>query len=159
MLALLNSDIEVITPGWLEELVALALLPGTGAVGACLWYPDDTLQHGGVVLGIKGVAAHAPRRLRRDERQAHPRVFCRRTVSAVTGACLVVRRERYAQAGGLNAEALAVAFNDIDFCLRLKQAGCRNLWTPVAALYHAGGKASNYRVMPRGWGAFAVEGR
>ena len=155
----MNSDIEVITPGWLEELVALALLPGTGAVGACLWYPDDTLQHGGVVLGIKGVAAHAPRRLRRDERQAHPRVFCRRTVSAVTGACLVVRRERYAQAGGLNAEALAVAFNDIDFCLRLKQAGCRNLWTPVAALYHAGGKASNYRVTPRGWGAFAVEGR
>ena len=136
VLALLNSDIEVRSPGWLEELVALALLPGTGAVGACLWYPDDTLQHGGVVLGIKGVAAHAPRRLRRDERQAHPRVFCRRTVSAVTGACLVVRRDRYAQAGGLNAAALAVAFNDIDFCLRLKQSGYRNLWTPLAELYH-----------------------
>ncbi len=136
ILALLNSDIEVISPDWLEEMVALASLPETGAVGACLWYPTDTLQHGGVVLGIKGVAAHAPRCLSRTSIKNLKHVFCLRSVSAVTGACLVVKRERYEEVGGLNQDALAVAFNDIDFCLRLRQKGYQNLWTSYAELYH-----------------------
>ncbi len=136
MLALVNSDIEVISPDWLEEMVGLASLPNTGAVGACLWYPADTLQHGGVILGIKGVAAHAPRCLPRTATNSLKHVFCLRSVSAVTGACLVVKRKHYEQVGGLNETALAVAFNDIDFCLKLRQCGYRNLWTPYAELYH-----------------------
>lgn len=134
-LCLLNNDIEVITPEWLDELVSRACQPGVGCVGARLWYPDDRLQHGGVVLGIAGVANHAHHGFRRGELGYLGWMCLAREMSAVTGACLVVARRTYVQVGGLD-ESLAIAFNDIDFCLKVRQAGLRNVWTPFAELYH-----------------------
>jgi len=137
VLGLINNDIEVISPGWLTEMVAIALQPGVGAVGARLWYPDRTLQHGGVVLGYRhGVADHAHRHLRAGEAGYFARADLMQTFSAVTAACLLVRRAHFDAVGQLDAENLVVAYNDVDFCLRLRKAGLRNVWTPYADLFH-----------------------
>jgi GT2 family glycosyltransferase len=130
---LLNNDVEVLTPGWLEEMLSFGVQPGVGAVGARLWYPDGRLQHGGVVLGLAG--DHAHRRLRRGEPGYFGRAAVHQSLSAVTGACLMVRRSIYEQVGSMD-ERLAVSYNDIDFCLRLRAAGHRNVWTPYAELVH-----------------------
>ncbi|WP_210385617.1 glycosyltransferase [Brucella anthropi] len=135
-IGLINNDIEVITPGWLEEMISIAAQPGVGAVGARLWYPNETLQHGGVIVGLGGVACHAYKGLLREQASAIPRVELIQTMTAVTAACLIVRKSIYTAIGGLNECDLAVAFNDIDFCLKLREAGYRNIWTPYAELYH-----------------------
>ena len=136
VLGLLNNDLEVINDGWLTEMVSHALRPEVGAVGARLWYSDDTLQHAGVVLGIHGVAGHVHRFLPRGNVGYCGRAALIQSFSAVTGACLVVRKALYEEVGGLNEVELQVAANDIDFCLRLREAGYRNIWTPYAELYH-----------------------
>lgn len=133
---LVNNDIEVISPDWLEQLLGLALQQGVGAVGARLWYPDNTLQHGGVVLGVGGVAGHSHKYLKQGELGYFSRADVIQTFSAVTAACLMVRKSIYLEVGGLNEKNLAVAFNDVDFCLRVRAAGYRNVWTPYAELYH-----------------------
>lgn len=133
VVALLNNDIEVISPGWLEAMLQYALQPDVGAVGAMLYYPDDTIQHAGVIVGMGGVAGHAQAHQPRDGAGIDGRHA--RTMSAVTAACMMLRRDAYLAVGGLD-ESLAVAFNDIDFCLRLGQAGLRTVWTPHAELYH-----------------------
>jgi O-antigen biosynthesis protein len=135
-ICLVNNDIEVIAPDWLAEMVSLASQPDVGAVGARLWYPDNTLQHGGVILGFGGVANHAHKNLPRYQNGYFCRASLIQTVSAVTGACLLIRKNIYEEVGGLNESDLQVAFNDIDFCLRLGKAGYRNIWTPYAELYH-----------------------
>jgi GT2 family glycosyltransferase len=135
LLCLLNSDVEVITPDWLEEMVSFAIKPDVGAVGARLWYPNGTLQHGGVIVGFGGVADHAHLRLPKGHCGYFGRAVLQQELSAVTGACLMVRRKLFEAVGGLD-EQLAVAFNDVDFCLRLKAAGYRNIWTPFAELIH-----------------------
>lgn len=137
LIALVNNDIEVITPNWLEEMVSIALQPGVGAVGACLWYPDDTLQHGGVVMGLEGGSAgHSQKHLTRGDSGYNGRSALIQSYSAVTAACLVVKKDRYFQVGGLDEKRLPIAFNDVDFCLKLREAGYRNVWTPYAELYH-----------------------
>jgi glycosyltransferase involved in cell wall biosynthesis len=136
LLALLNNDLEVITPGWLEEMAAQALRPEIGAVGAMLYYPDDRIQHAGVVLGIGGVAGHAFKLFARGTDGAFNRARLVQNYSAVTAACLVIRKELFLKVGGLDEQALAVAFNDIDFCLKVRTTGVRNLWTPFAEFYH-----------------------
>ncbi|CAN5770106.1 N/A [soil metagenome] len=137
VIALVNNDIEVITPDWLSEMVSIALQPSVGAVGARLWYPDMTLQHGGVVLGLGlGMASHAHKGLPRGLNGYAGRAALTQSFSAVTAACLVVRKAVYEQVGGLDEVNLSVAFNDIDFCLRLREAGYRNVWTPYAELIH-----------------------
>lgn len=135
LLALVNNDIEVITPGWLTEMVSHALRPEIGAVGAKLWYPNDTLQHGGVILG-RGGAWHAHSGITRDDPGYMGRAVRVQALSAVTGACLVVRKSVYERLGGLNEVDLTVAYNDVDFCLRAVESGYRNVWTPFAQLYH-----------------------
>lgn len=136
ILVLLNNDVEVLTPGWLDELVSLAAQPDIGAVGARLWYPGGHgLQHGGVLLGIGPVAAHAHHRLPRGQPGYFGRAVLRQEFSAVTGACLAVRKRLYLDFGGLD-ERLPVTGNDVDFCLRLRAAGYRNVWTPHAELLH-----------------------
>ncbi|NKJ49765.1 glycosyl transferase family 2 [Burkholderia sp. SG-MS1] len=132
---LMNNDIEVINADWLEEMVSLALQPNVGAVGAKLLYPDDTIQHGGVVLGVGGIASHAHKHFPNTHPGYFARARLRNAMSAVTAACLLVRQSIYKQVGGLD-ELLHVAYNDIDFCLRVRQAGYRNVWTPYAELYH-----------------------
>lgn len=135
VIGLVNNDIEVITPDWLEELVARAVRPGVGAVGPMLHYPDGRIQHAGVILGLGGIANH-PYTGEPPGIGGHGgRLRVAQTMSAVTGACLVVRRDHYERIGGLD-ERLQVAFNDIDFCLRLRALGLRNVWTPFAELVH-----------------------
>jgi GT2 family glycosyltransferase len=134
-IALLNNDLEVKNSGWLTEMISHAARPGIGAVGARLWYPDGTMQHGGVILGPGGVATHAHAGSR-NEHGYFPRAHLTQNFSAVTGACMLVRKELYEQLGGLDEANLAVTFNDVDFCLRLAKAGYRIVWTPHAELYH-----------------------
>jgi O-antigen biosynthesis protein len=135
IVCLLNNDIEVITPDWLEEMVGHACREEIGAVGAMLYYPDGSIQHAGVILGVHGVAAHAYVGRPRGYPGHGGRARVAQRLSAVTGACMVVRRTVYARAGGLD-EGFEVAFNDIDFCLRLRALGYANVWTPLAELYH-----------------------
>lgn len=136
LICLLNNDVEVISPDWLSEMVGHALRPDVGAVGARLWFPDNSLQHGGVILGLWGLAGHAHLGLKRGQLGYHGRAALAQNYSAVTAACLVIRRSIFDTLGGLNESDLPVAFNDIDFCLRVKAAGYRNVWTPFAELYH-----------------------
>lgn len=136
LIGLLNNDVEVITPDWLSELVSLALQPGVGVAGAKLLYPDNTVQHAGLVLGILGVAGNAHKHVPRATRGYFGRAALTSDFSAVTAACLVMRKSIYQEAGGLNEGDLAVAYNDVDLCLRVREAGYRNVWTPFAELYH-----------------------
>lgn len=135
IIALLNNDLEIIHGEWLDEMVSQAVRPEIGCVGALLYYPNDTVQHAGVIIGMGGVAGHLFRDFPRGTEGRCNRARLTQNFSAVTAACLVVRREVFEKVGGLD-ESLAVAFNDVDFCLRVRAAGLRNLWTPFAELYH-----------------------
>ncbi|MEL0585624.1 MAG: glycosyltransferase [Candidatus Thiodiazotropha sp. (ex. Lucinoma kazani)] len=132
----MNDDIEVINADWLGEMVSHAIRPEIGAVGARLWYPDDRLQHGGVVLGIGGVAGHAMKYSRKGDKGYMGRSVVIQNYTAVTAACLLLRRAVFDAVSGFDSENLAVAFNDVDLCIRIHQQGYYNLWTPYAELYH-----------------------
>jgi glycosyltransferase involved in cell wall biosynthesis len=136
VVVLLNNDVDVITPCWLREMVSQALRPEIGAVGAKLLYPDGRVQHAGVVLGVGGVSGHFCHLASREDSGYFGQLGLVRNVSAVTGACLAVRRNLYLEIGGLDETNLPVAYNDVDFCLRIRERGLRNLWTPFAVLYH-----------------------
>ena len=110
--------------------------PEIGYVGVKLLYPDGTVQHGGVICGIGGIAGHAHKHFPRAAPGYYQRLRLVQNLSAVTAACLLVRRTVYDEVGGLNEEDLTVAFNDVDFCLRVREAGYRNVWTPRAQLIH-----------------------
>ena len=157
IVGLLNNDLEVISSEWLSEMVSIALQPSVGAVGARLWYPNETLQHAGVILGLGGVAGHPHNNLPR----CRYGYFCRASViqsfSAVTAACLIIRKEIYVEVGGLNEIDLQVAFNDVDFCLRVQEAGYRNVWTPYAQLYHHESATRGYEDTPEKQDRFAKE--
>jgi glycosyltransferase involved in cell wall biosynthesis len=147
VVGLINNDIEVISPGWLSEMVSHALRPEVGAVGARLLYPNDTLQHGGVILGIRGVAGHAHKGLASDQHGYFCRARLLQSFSAVTAACLVIRKDVYVKVGGFD-EDLRVAYNDIDFCLRVREIGYRNIYTPYAELYHHESATRGYEDTP-----------
>lgn len=136
LLCLLNNDIEVIEPHWLKTMAAQAIREEVGAVGAQLLYPDGRLQHAGVVVGVGGGAAHAHRLLRPEEEGYFRRHALPQFVSAVTAACLVVRREHFLAVGGLDEHNFAVAFNDVDLCMRLNCQGWQTLYEPRARLIH-----------------------
>ena len=135
-ICLMNNDIEVIQANWLQVMLAQAMRPGVGAVGAKLLYPNRRIQHGGVLLGVGGVAGHAHHALAENAYGYFSRAQLAQEVSAVTAACLLVRKDRYQQVCGLDEEYLSVAFNDVDFCLKLVQAGLRNVYEPAAVLLH-----------------------
>lgn len=136
VIGLVNNDVEVINPEWLTEMVSQCLRPEIGCVGAKLYYSNDTVQHAGVILSLGGVAGHSHKHFPRN----HPGYFHRlslvQTLSAVTAACLLIRKEIFDLVSGLDEKNLKVAFNDVDFCLKVREAGYRNLWTPYAELYH-----------------------
>ena len=157
LIALVNNDIEVISSDWLAEMVSHALRPGVGAVGARLWFPDNTLQHGGVVLGLGGVAGHVHMGIGRDQRGYQDRAGLAQNLSAVTAACLVVKKSIFEEVGGLNEEDLAVAFNDVDFCMRVAEAGYRNVWTPFAELFHHESASRGYEDTPEKQHRFSKE--
>ena len=163
---LVNNDIEVTREDWLDEMVALAMRPEAGCVGAKLLYPNGRIQHAGVVIGLGGVAGHGHRFATSDAPGYLDRLRSVQNVSAVTAACLLIRKRVFDQVGGLD-ESLTVAFNDVDFCLRVRAAGYLNLWTPFAELIHhesvsrgrdltptkARRFAGEYATMQRRWGA------
>jgi len=136
VVGLVNNDIEVINDDWLSEMVSHALRPEVGCVGAKLYYPNDTIQHAGVILGIGGVAGHSHKYFHKSEPGYITRLHLVQNMSAVTAACLLVRKSVFEEVGGLNENDLTVAFNDVDFCLKVHTAGYRNLFTPWAELYH-----------------------
>jgi len=136
IIGLINNDLEVISSGWLTEMVSHALRPEIGAVGAKLYYANDTIQHAGVIVGLGGMAGHNFKFLAKEAVGYQWRPFLIQNYSAVTAACLIMRRKIFEEVGGLNEKHLKVAFNDVDLCLRIREQGYRIVWTPYAELYH-----------------------
>jgi len=135
-LLLLNNDIEIITPDWIEDLLEFSQRPDIGAVGGKLYYPDGRLQHAGIILGIGGVAGHSHKYFQGEDHGYFSRPHIIQNLSALTAACLMVKREAFEAADGLDAENLQVAFNDVDFCLRLRELGYLNVFTPYCEAWH-----------------------
>src|SRR6266704_2139628 len=135
-ICLLNNDTEVISPDWMETLLGHLVQPGVGAVGAKLLFPDGRVQHAGDAVGPGGCADHLHEALERDDPGYCNRAIVAQEVSAVTAACLMTWKHLYQRLDGLNAKHLKVAFNDVDFCLRVQEAGYRVIFTPHAELYH-----------------------
>ena len=135
-LLLLNNDIEVLSPDFLRELLSYSQRPDVGAVGAKLYYPDDTIQHAGVLMGINGSAGHSHKSYPRTAVGDMYRLVTTQDYMAVTGACLMTKTALYRECGGLDEEKFAVAYNDVDYCLKLWQKGLLNVYTPRAEAYH-----------------------
>ena len=135
IICLMNDDIEVITDNWLEKLVIRVQISGVGAVGPLLLYPDNRIQHAGVILGLGGVAGHHLQLLPKGHGGCFGRAALEQDLSCVTAACMVVKRDVFDMVGGFN-ERLAIAFNDVDLCIRIRTAGWRIIWTPEVELYH-----------------------
>ena len=136
VLVFLNDDTEVISPNWLQELVSHTIRPEIGAVGAMLYYPNDTIQHAGLTLNYQYIALHNYHKFQKGFAGHNGRARLTQNLSAVTGACLAVEKDKFQQVGGFDKTNLKIAYNDIDLCLRLQKAGYRNVWTPHAELYH-----------------------
>ena len=135
-LLLLNNDVELLSDNFISELLMYSQRPDVGAVGAKLYYPDDTIQHAGVFIGIGGSAGHSHKGLPRENLGDLYRLSTAQNMSAVTGACLMVKASLYRELGGLDEENFAVSYNDVDFCLRLRERGLLNVFTPYAEAYH-----------------------
>jgi GT2 family glycosyltransferase len=161
IVVLLNNDISMIGTDWLSELVSHAVRPNVGAVGALLLYPEGDIQHAGVVLGVGGGADRVAGHLYAGARGGHPgyqgHLALARNVSAVTAACLAVRKDVYQSVGGMDAEHLAVAFNDVDLCLKIRAARYDIIWTPHACLYHHESASRGSDLAPEAAARFARE--
>jgi len=147
-LIFLNNDTEVITPGWIEELLMHAQRPEVGVVGALLYYPNDTVQHAGVILGLHGVAGHAFCKIPRGELGYMMKLRYAQNVSAVTGACMMTRRDVFERIGGFDEE-FRVSLNDIDFCMRARREGYLVVMNPYAELYHYEGRSRGKNSSPK----------
>ena len=132
---LLNNDTEVITPSWIEEMLMFAQRGDVGAVGAMLFYPNDTIQGAGIILGLGGAAGHAYHRAKRGGDGYMGRLAYAQDMTAVTAACMLVRRDVWDEVGGLDEE-FALSFNDVDLCMKIRREGYLIVWTPYAELYH-----------------------
>ena len=146
-LLLLNNDVEVINAGWLEEMLGYCMREDVGIVGARLYYPDDTIQHAGVVIGFGGIAGHAFVQQKRGTTGYCHRIICAQDYSAVTAACMMVKKSVFEEVGGLTEE-LKVAFNDVDFCMKVRQIGKLVVYNPYAELYHYESKSRGLEDTP-----------
>ena len=146
-IVLLNNDIEIITPDWLEQMLMYTQRSEVGAVGMMLYYPDDTIQHAGVILGIGGVAGHSHKYFKRGDYGYASRLCIAQNLSAVTAASMMIRSDVYKQIGGLD-EGFAVAFNDVDLCMKIREAGYLIVWTPYAEAYHYESKSRGFEDTP-----------
>lgn len=133
---LLNNDIEIINPDWIESLLEFSQRDDVGVVGGKLYYPDGRLQHAGIIIGIGGVAGHSHKYFDRNDHGYFSRPHIIQNLSASTAACLMVKRRVFDEVGGLDAENLKIAFNDVDFCLRLREQGYLNVFTPYCEAWH-----------------------
>ena len=146
-LLLLNNDTQVITPVWIQEMLMFAQRKDVGAVGAMLYYPDNTIQHAGVVIGLGGVAGHSHKGFDRGSNGHMNRLTFVQNYSAVTAACMMISKNVWENVHGLD-EKFEVAFNDVDLCLRIREAGYLIVWTPFAELYHDESKSRGYEDTP-----------
>jgi GT2 family glycosyltransferase len=143
----LNNDTEVISQEWLSAMLECAQRDDVGAVGAKLLYPNDTIQHAGVMIGIGGIANHPHRGYPRVSHGYMGALSVIHNVSAVTGACMMVRKEVFNEVGGLN-ESLSHAYNDVDLCLKMREKGYLIIYTPYAELYHHESASRGYEDTP-----------
>jgi GT2 family glycosyltransferase len=148
VLIFLNNDTEVISETWINELVSHALRPSIGAVGAMLYYPNDNIQHAGIILNNQNIAAHAYVNEPCGYKGQRERTALIQNYSAVTGACLAIEKKKFEEVKGFDDKHLPIAYNDIDLCLKLIKAGYRNLWTPHAELYHQESATREYDTSP-----------
>jgi len=133
---LLNNDIEIITKDWIESMLEHSQRKNIGAVGAKLFYPNDTIQHAGVIVGLSGVAGHSHKYFPGDSHGYFGRLAIIQNISAVTAACLMIKKPLFNEIEGLNENELKIAFNDVDFCLRIGELGYLNVYTPYCEAYH-----------------------
>jgi len=157
MIGLINNDTKVIDGDWLREMVSHAQRPDVGCVGAKLLYRDRTVQHAGVVLGLGGVAGHGLTGIGEHDPGYHGRAMLVQNYSAVTAACLLLRKSLFEEVGGLDEKFFRVAFNDVDLCLKVREAGYRNLWTPYATLFHYESKSRGHEDTPENLARFHSE--
>ena len=144
---LLNNDVEIISCDWIQEMLMFAQRDDVGAVGAMLYYPDDTIQHAGVIIGIGGVGGHAHKYFPRNSYGYMSRAAIAQNYSAVTAACVLIPKRVWEEIGGLDEE-FQVAFNDVDLCMRIRKAGYLIVWTPYAELYHYESKSRGLEDTP-----------
>jgi O-antigen biosynthesis protein len=147
LLLFLNNDIEAVNAEWLERLVKIGTQPSIGAVGAKLYFADDTIQHAGIVIGMGGVAGHSHSNFPRSAPGYMQRLRYTQNVAAVTGACLLCKAQLFREVGGFD-EGFVLSFNDVDLCLQILQRGHRVVWTPHAELYHYESKTRGYEDTP-----------
>jgi GT2 family glycosyltransferase len=145
-LLLLNNDTEVIDPDWIQSMLEHAQRPEVGCVGAKLLYPNNLIQHAGVIIGVGGAANHCYAKFPSNQNGYFGQLNIVRQYSAVTAACIMIRKTIYEEMDGLDEENLAVSFNDVDFCLRLREKGYLNIYTPYALLYHHESLSRGYNV-------------
>lgn len=157
LICFLNNDIEMLDADWLAHMARQAIRPDVGAVGARLLYADGSIQHAGVVIGVGGGAAHAHRYLRPEDEGYFSRHNLPQLVTAVTGACLLVRRSSFELVGGFDESRFPVAFNDVDLCLKLNEGGWQSLYEPRATLIHHESKSRGKDSHPSNRVRFAAE--
>ncbi len=154
---LLNNDIEVISPEWIEAMLEHSQRKEIGCVGAKLYYPDDTVQHAGIIIGLGGYAGHSHKHAPRESTGYFNRLNVIQNVSAVTAACLMIEKRIYEEVGGMDEVNFKVAYNDVDFCLRVMEAGYYNLFTPYAEMYHHESVSRGYETTPEKIARFQKE--
>ncbi|MDM8553171.1 glycosyltransferase [Desulfococcaceae bacterium HSG7] len=147
-IVLMNNDIEIISTDWIEALLEHSLQETTGAVGAKLYYPNDTIQHAGIIIGMGGFAGHSHKSFPKDSPGYLNRLMCVHNVSAVTGALMMVKKDLYNAVNGLDEVNLAIALNDVDFCLKLMEKKFRNIITPYCEAYHYESVSRGYEATP-----------
>ncbi len=145
-LVLLNNDTEVISPDWIEEMLGFGQREDVGAVGALLYYSNDTVQHAGIIIGIKGVAGHSHKYYTKDSGGYFGRLKTVQNVSAVTGACMMTKKSIFEEIGGFD-ENMSHAFNDVDYCLKMREKGYLVIYTPYAELHHHESLSRGYEVI------------
>ena len=154
---LLNNDIEIIHADWLEAMLEHSQRPEVGCVGAKLYFPNDTVQHAGIIIGLGGYAGHSHKMAPRTSPGYFNRLNVVQNVSAVTGACLMIEKRIYEEVGGMDAVKFKVAYNDVDFCLRVREQGYLNIFTPYAELYHHESVSRGYETTPEKQARFQTE--
>ena len=154
---LLNNDIEVISQDWIESMLEQSQRKEIGCVGAKLYFPNDTIQHAGVIIGLGGYAGHSHKMYPRENAGYFNRLNAVQNLSAVTAACLMIKKSIYQEIEGMNAVEFKVAYNDVDFCLRVKEAGYLNLFTPYAQMYHHESISRGYEDTPEKIERFQTE--
>ena len=154
---LLNNDIEVITPAWIEAMLEHSQREEVGCVGAKLYYPDDTVQHAGIIIGLGGYAGHSHKMYPRESPGYFNRLNTVQDLSAVTAACLMIKKSIYQEIGGMDAQNFKVAYNDVDFCLRVREQNYLNIFTPYPEMYHHESISRGYETTPEKIERFQLE--